>query len=256
MVLEYRSHWEKYGFEVRVTPNEDIRNDVKKLANETQQNHLLEKFDNLKTRNMQFDFWRFSKLYLVGGTYADVDIDPKSHIEYWQQKAKDENSVVIFEESATIAAHSKVIQFLRPFVSNFQEFPSYASCVIIAPRPKAPFFLDVLNAVDMDQWSSEKEPRRTLMTTGPGLLTRVAKTRKTNDIILASRADGLKTYSHNGFGTWKSSSTKRFEQHSSFVSIIALAYFLWKTWKTRKHWSFCMPFVRTANTLPFLDKKE
>jgi Glycosyltransferase sugar-binding region containing DXD motif len=226
-VLEYRHDWQRLGFDVVITPNDAIREDVVALVKETQQEDLLHKFDRLASTNMQFDFWRYAKLYMEGGIYADVDVDPLVGISYWHEQAERQDKVVLFEESPSIFAHSTLLQILRPWISNYQEFPSYASCLVIAPQPKAKFFLDLLQDVDPEQWIHSREPRRTLMTVGPGHVTRFAKSRTQPDVILAPRSQGQKAYLHIGFGTWKPSSTLKFEKYGKLIPVFLGVLFLW-----------------------------
>ncbi|CAB9509125.1 Glycosyltransferase sugar-binding region containing DXD motif [Seminavis robusta] len=234
-ILEYRGHWERFGFEVAITPNSDIRQDVEALVRETQAPQFLQAFDSLATTNMQYDFWRYAKLYLNGGIYADVDVDPLTDIAYWQALAEEQNKVVIFEETASFAANSTLMELLRPYVTNFQEFPSYASCVLIAPAPKAPFFLDLIHTIHPDQWVNVPEPTRTLMTAGPGLLTRFAKTRR--DVIMASKAQGKLSYVHNGFGTWKSKSTVAFDRYLNLTMQLSWGVFVFGVVQVLRKWN-------------------
>jgi Glycosyltransferase sugar-binding region containing DXD motif len=226
-VLEYRRDWQRLGFDFVITPNDAIREDVVALAKVTQQDDLLEKFDRLATTNMQFDFWRYAKLYMEGGIYADVDVDPLAGLAHWQDQAERQDKVVLFEESPDYYAHSKLLQYLRPWITNYQELPSYASCIVIAPHPKAKFFLELLQDVDPEQWIHSLEPRRTLMTVGPGHLTRFAKTRTLQDVILAPRCQGQLAYQHIGFGTWKPNSTLTFEKYGKGIPVLLGALFLW-----------------------------
>jgi len=226
-VIKYREDWRFLGFDVEVTPK-----DVLRLVQETRGNeHLLQVFDDLETKNMQFDFWRYAKLYLDGGLYADVDVQPRMDIFTWREASEKHHSVVIFEESPTWMAHSKIFRLIRPLVSNLQEIPSYASCVVIAPEPRAPFFLELLQAVDPNQWKNTPEPRKTLMVVGPGHLTQFAKNR--NDVIVASRNDGRLAYTHRGFGTWKPTGTLLFEKLPHAISLLLSSFLVFVYLKRR-----------------------
>jgi hypothetical protein len=231
-VLTYRSAWKQLGYDVQVTPNADIRSDVVRLHKELKEDDFLGVFDNLKTENMQYDFWRYTKMYLEGGVYADVDVEPHEEMPVWEQEAKEKKSVVIFEESPTWVGNCTICKAFRPLVSNFPEFPAYASCVIITPGPRAPFFLDLLRDVKPDQWQHTREPRKTLMTAGPGLLTVFAKTR--DDVIVGTRNDGKLAYTHRGFGTWKPKSTLAFEKYGTLF-VITLGFALFYAMKRRTH---------------------
>ena len=235
-VLEYRSAWKKLGYDVQVTPNKDIRLDVVRLDDEYKDDDFLSVFDSLETENMKFDFWRYTKLYLEGGIYADVDVEPHSEILFWERQTKERKSVVIFEESPTWVANCTICNIVRPLVSNFPEFPAYASCLVITPGPRAPFLLDLLRCVKPEQWQHTREPRKTLMTAGPGLLTRFAKTR--DDVIIGSRGNGKLAYTHRGFGTWKSASTLTFEKYGALVVVMAFCFALFFTMKHRIHHKF------------------
>lgn len=232
-VLEYRSAWKQLGYDVQVTPNKNIRLDVVRLHDERKDDDFLGVFDSLETENMKFDFWRYTKLYLEGGIYADVDVEPHSQMPFWEGQAKEHKSVVIFEESPSWVRNCTICKIVRPLVSNFPEFPAYASCVIITPGPRAPFFLDLLRDVKPQQWQHIREPRKTLMTAGPGLLTRFAKTR--DDVIIGTRKDGKLAYTHRGFGTWKPASTLAFEKYGALVVLLALGCALFYAMKQRTH---------------------
>jgi len=231
-VLEYRSHWQQLGYEVRVTPNQDIRRDVERLVAMTnltdggKTNRLLETFDHLPTTNLQFDFWRYAILYLEGGTYADVDVDPRSRINDWQQYATTTQSVVVFEESPTWMGDSQWMKMLRPFVCNYPDLPAYGSCVVVAPStPNHSFFLDLLLAVNLEEWMDTPEPQRTLMMVGPGHLTRFVKARldvDVTDVVVVSQLEAKEAYQHDGFGTWKSSSTILFEKLGSKACLYSI----------------------------------
>ena len=212
-VEEYRSEWQALGFETRVTPNHEIRQDILRLVNTTRGNdRLLHIFDSLGTTNMQFDFWRYAKLYLEGGLYADVDVQPHSAILKWQLLATEQVSVVLFEESPEWMTHSTLIRWMLPWISNYQQLPSYASCLVISPEPRAHFFLDLLHAVDPNQWKDVSEPRKTLMTVGPGHLTDFVTKHREKGVLVATRSQGQQVYNHVGFGTWKPGSTLWFER--------------------------------------------
>jgi hypothetical protein len=232
-VLEYRSAWKQLGYDVQITNNADIRSDVVRLQEEQNEDDFLGVFDSLETENMQYDFWRYTKLYLEGGVYSDVDVEPHEEMPQWELKATEKNSVVVFEESPTWVGNCTICKAFRPLVSNFPEFPAYASCVIISPGKRAPFFLDILRQVDPEQWQDTREPRKTLMTAGPGLLTVFAKTR--DDVLVGTRNDGKQAYTHRGFGTWKPKSTLAFEKYGAlFVLVTGFALFYAMKQRTRQ----------------------
>jgi hypothetical protein len=219
-VLENRDAWKDLGFDVKVTSDSDVRVDIVRLQNEIREDDFLDVFDRLETPMMQFDYWKYAKLFLDGGIYADVDVEPLQHssLTSWMNMAQKQNYVVLFEETAMYNRNCSICHALRPVFSNYQHIPSYASCIMIAPGPRASFFLDLLRNVKPHMWQGEREPRKTLMSTGPGLLTSFAMVR--DDVIFVGNDEGKLAYTHHSFGTWKSTSTYFMEKFQVPVSFI------------------------------------
>jgi Glycosyltransferase sugar-binding region containing DXD motif len=200
-VLEYRSKWEALGFEVFITPNEKIREDILAMDQLIPLFDLLTMFDNLATTNMKFDVWRYTKLYLEGGIYADVDVEPLNNriVEYVKQSQMT-GLPVIFEESNW--PNNVWTRFLIPRLSDYNELPSYGSCVVVSPGRQNAFFLDLLQDMHPDRWLQAKEPQRTLMSVGPGHVTQFVK-RQPSMVTLVGYHDREQVFIHHGFGTWK-----------------------------------------------------
>jgi len=228
-VLAYRRKWQTLGFNVSIVPNEYIRRDIETLDQEVPSLGLLQMFDNLATTNMMFDVWRYTKLYLEGGIFADVDVEPFQGIIQHVHLAHDRNVAVLFEESNW--PDNMFSRFIIPKISDYPELPAYGTCVVIAPGPRNPFFLDVLREMHPEQWVNFREPTRTLMSVGPGHVTRFVK--KRNDVFLVGRKERQSAYIHHGFGTWKSWSPKELATINHAVRVVMIMLSLVFFRKTR-----------------------
>jgi Glycosyltransferase sugar-binding region containing DXD motif len=202
-VLEYRHKWEALGFEISLTPDEAIRNDILALHMLEPSLDLLNLFDNLATNVMRYDVWRYTKLYLDGGLYADVDIEPLmgGGIADYVKQSQLSGLPVFFEESNLPS--NIFTRFIIPQVSDYMYFPSYGNSVMIAPGPQNAFFLDLLRSMHPEKWRLTAEPKRTLMSTGPGLVTQFIK-HQPSTVVIVGYLDRKQAYIHHMFGTWKS----------------------------------------------------
>lgn len=225
-VLQFRHGWTELGFVVHVTNDDEVRCDIIRLDQEGHRmgDDFLNVFDRLETPVMKFDFWRYAKLYLDGGVYADVDIEPHPSMTTWMNMAQEQNKVVLFEETHEYVRNCTLCHIIGSWFFNFPMYPSFANSIMIAPGPRAPFFLDLLREVDPEKWSNERDPRKTLMRTGPGLVTVFSATR--NDVFFVGRNEGLLAYTHHGFGTWKSMTTFVYEKCQYYLwSLVVLSVF-------------------------------
>jgi len=234
-VLEYRRKWQQLGFPVVVTPNQDIRNDIQTLDTLEPSLSLLQKFDNLATTNMKFDVWRYTKLYLEGGMYADVDVEPLEGVVRYTALADSSHRPIIFEESNWPS--NVVTRFLIPKLSDYDHLPAYGTCLVISPTtPRNDFFLQLLREMHPDEWLNVKEPKRTLMSVGPGHVTRFVQTH-VSDAILVGYRERSSVYIHHGFGTWKSWAPKEIVLASRSIVGVVLLLLVWKSnkrWKRQK----------------------
>jgi len=228
-VLDFRRKWQTLGFNVSIVPNEYIRKDIETLDREVPSLGLLKMFDNLTSTIMTFDVWRFTKLYLAGGIFADVDVEPLQGIIQHVQLSQDRNVAVLFEE--TNWPDNMFSRFIIPKISDYTELPAYGTCVLISPGPRNPFFLDVLREMHPEKWVHFKEPTRTLMSAGPGHVTRFVKKRK--DVFLVGWKERQSAYIHHGFGTWKSWSPKELAIVNHIVRVVIIMLSLLVLRKTR-----------------------
>lgn len=199
-VLEYRNRWQIAGFQVRVTPNADIRNDVVTLEKALHRSDMIPKFDSLETDNMRYDYWRYTKLYLEGGVYSDVDVLPGLALHDWVKKSASTNHPVFFEGSNW--PHNGFFRFFVPLVSDYQSLPSMDTCLVISATPGSKALIALLDAMDPGKWANAPEPRKTLMAVGPGIVSEFTRSRP--DVIKVYFWDRKRAYKHVGFGTWKS----------------------------------------------------
>jgi hypothetical protein len=140
-------------------------------------------FDGLDTTNMKFDVWRYTKLYLEGGIYADVDVEPLEGVQRLASLAESSNKPILFEESNWPS--NIVTQTLIPLVSDYNHLPAYGTCLVISPmQPRNVFFLQLLREMNPSQWKDVAEPTRTLMTVGPGFVTKFINEHPASSIFL------------------------------------------------------------------------
>jgi Glycosyltransferase sugar-binding region containing DXD motif len=230
-VLQYRHGWEALGFNVHVTNDDQVRSDIIRLNQDRIDSDFLDVFDRLETPVMKYDFWRYTKLFLDGGIYADVDIEPHPSMTRWMNTAVEQQKVVLFEETPEYARNCALCKIMGYWFFNFQQYPSFANCIMIAPGPNASFFLDLLRDVDPEKWSKERDPRKTLMTTGPGLLTDFCASR--DDVMFVGRNEGVLAYTHHGFGTWKPFTTYVYEKSQIYLvqyatlTLFAMIFYRW-----------------------------
>ena len=204
-----------------MTPNDAIRKDIIALNDLEPSLNLLNMFDNLATTNMKFDVWRYTKLYLEGGLYADVDVEPLERVVDYATAARKESKPVIFEESSW--PNNALSRFLIPLLSDYDELPAYGTCVVISAAPKSDFFLDLLRDMHPDEWLKVREPKRTLMSVGPGHVTQFVKRQDPSKMLLVGYKDRRQVYIHHGFGTWKSWMPKEYLiLGNAFIVIIVL----------------------------------
>lgn len=234
-VLQYRSRWEDLGFLIAVTGNDKIEEDVARLDKLFPSHKFLSKFQRLATKNMQFDFWRYTKLYLEGGVYADVDVEPLPGIADWIERARHENKTVFFEEANV--PDNAFSRFVVPLVSDYTELPAYATCVVISPGPGASIFVDILDDMDPQRWLHVREPRRTLLSVGPGYVTHFIKHRDENDMIKVSYKQRKLAYAHHGFGTWKSWLPKEYILVLTITPLAVLALIAIKYQRMKRVWT-------------------
>lgn len=199
-VLEYRQKWQDAGYEVRVTPNAQIRDTIVRMDKQLGRTDLVEKFDGLETDNMRYDFWRYAILYLEGGVYSDVDVYPLPKLMDYLDNSRTQNVPTFFEGSSY--PDWPIFQYIVPKVSDYTEIPSWDTCVVVSGNPSSTVLVEFLDAVDMDAWRNEREPKKTLMIAGPGKISEFIRDR--TDVIKVYHKDRKGAYHHTGFGTWKS----------------------------------------------------
>lgn len=232
-VLEYRRKWQQLGFSTRITPNQDIRNDIQTLDKEVPSLGLLEMFDNLATTNMRYDVWRYTKLYLEGGLYADVDVEPLNGVVHYASLSNDQQKPIIFEESNW--PNNVWTRFFIPLVSDYDHLPAYGTCLVIAPStPRNDFFLSLLKDMHPDQWLHVKEPKRTLMSVGPGHVTKFVQSHPSSQILVGYQ-ERSSVYIHHGFGTWKSWMPKEKVLRNWSIGGILILFVLYKCHKKWRH---------------------
>lgn len=241
-VLLYRQKWQKLGFSVQLTPNQDIRNDIQKLNDLAPSLNLLEMFDNLSTTNMKFDVWRYTKLFLEGGIYSDVDVEPLEGIKRYAALSESTNKPILFEESAWPS--NIVTKFIIPLLSDYDRLPAYGTCLLISPtQPRNEFFIQLLRDMHPSEWLHVKEPKRTLMSVGPGHVTRFITEHPSSESILrVGYKQRASVYIHHGFGTWKSWMPKEVVLARRSIVGIGILFLLYKFVKRWKH----RPAVRKA----------
>lgn len=236
-VLEYRQKWLSLGFEVKVTPNQDIRSDIVALDKLEPSLFLLQMFDyHLATTNMKYDVWRYTKLYLEGGIYADADVEPLEGILHYASLSSQENKPIIFEESNWPS--NTFTKTLIPLVSDYHHLPAYGTCLVVSPStPHNAFLLSLLKEMHPDDWKHVKEPKRTLMSVGPGHVTQYIQTHPDESILVGYKQRST-VYIHHGFGTWKSWMPKEVAILCKSITGILLLLILWKkfnkTWRIQR----------------------
>eukprot|EP00638_Chattonella_subsalsa_P011146 CAMPEP_0117808698 /NCGR_PEP_ID=MMETSP0948-20121206/20207_1 /TAXON_ID=44440 /ORGANISM="Chattonella subsalsa, Strain CCMP2191" /LENGTH=109 /DNA_ID=CAMNT_0005644191 /DNA_START=44 /DNA_END=370 /DNA_ORIENTATION=+ len=69
---EWHQSWLDVGFPTKVSNDEDMLADVAYLSEFTGNPDFIETYNQLFDIVQKSDFWRYAKLYLEGGLYADV----------------------------------------------------------------------------------------------------------------------------------------------------------------------------------------
>jgi hypothetical protein len=86
------------------------------------------------------DFWRYTKLFLEGGVYADANVEPLDKIVKWVRWARLENQTVFFEESNFHNMIYLLSHIVVPLVTNYTELPTFATVSFFRPAPALQFF--------------------------------------------------------------------------------------------------------------------
>ena len=77
-------------------------------------------------------------MYLYGGVYADVDVEPKPGLLPLIRRAREQDAVLLFDETSILDL--PLLRNLAIAATAYEQIPAYASCIVVAPRPRAPFY--------------------------------------------------------------------------------------------------------------------
>lgn len=215
-VSDWINSWRHQGFRVELVDDEGCRADIVRLSKLLNRSDYLKTYDSLETPVMRADFWRYARLYLEGGIYADIDVVAKSAIRpllqrFFCDKCSRIGDEIVFVESDWFAEGIIATFALWLRMTDMVRLPQYRQCILVAGRQRHPLYkltIDMIVASFADgSWRTKKGLARTLLLTGPGIFTdavdRYREAHAHINIKFVSRHDGIMHYEHVGAGSWK-----------------------------------------------------
>jgi mannosyltransferase OCH1-like enzyme len=70
----WRESWSEQAFTTTLQGDDENRNDMIRLSEKLNTTKHLDTYDDLPVNIQRVDMWRYAKLFLDGGIYADIDI--------------------------------------------------------------------------------------------------------------------------------------------------------------------------------------
>mmetsp|Transcript_43076 Transcript_43076/g.101094 ORF Transcript_43076/g.101094 Transcript_43076/m.101094 type:complete len:688 (+) Transcript_43076:2328-4391(+) len=194
--------WRALGLTTRVADDAQARIDVALAASQLDLPKALGAYDRVPTPVLRADLWRLAIVWLRGGIYADLDVDPTPRMQTLLQALSAMPALPVPDEVQHGVSRQNSTPGLLLFVENwsfipapigrlaiaiglsdFARFPQYRNCIFAAQSPKHPLlaaaFKLAISRLEEQERESEKlgpdapapSDARVLELTGPGLLT-------------------------------------------------------------------------------------
>jgi len=164
-------------------------------------------YDNLETPVQRADFWRYTKLYLDGGIYTDLEIRALDGFLVLLHSLPSEVDLLLFYETEN-TLYFQLRDWWGPPCSTYVRRPQIRN-YIFGSKPKHPAMSETLNTILQRYQTKEyllynNRIKNTLMLTGPGAFTDSVKVflhKNTTWVVGVKSGDFL--FDHPGMNTWK-----------------------------------------------------
>lgn len=201
---QYTQAWEQQGLKSEVSNTEWMLEDVRYMSQLWNRPDYLVVFEALPTFVMKSDFWRYVKLYLCGGLYANADVLPSEELRQFVTGLDSKVEVVLMIENASLGMFERLKRDLG--ITTVARVPQYRQSFMIA-KPGHPGFLHVLDRVvdtfSSGMWMKLHDPSRTLELTGSAMFTDVMQEYDDcESTLVLSRHVSSKLYSRNHMDSW------------------------------------------------------
>jgi len=205
----WRKTWTDLGLLLTLADDTICREDVSRLSLLLNHSSYLEVYDLLPTKVTKSDFWRYTKLYLDGGFYTDIDVVGKPGLlDLFREHSYAQ--LLLFYENEDDAL-TRLKKRWGPPCSTFARIPQIRNSIIgSAPRHDAlKNTLD--NIVEVFRSKSykryETDLRQTLELTGPAVFTDSVQLWIDHpSTTVLSRGETSVLFDHKAMGTWKQGS--------------------------------------------------
>jgi hypothetical protein len=195
-----------------------------RLSEKLNTTKYLETYDGLPATIQRVDMWRYAKLFLDGGIYADIDIAATTCTQHLLQtyfaRTMQSNDLLVLKETLDFGQERLIRTLLRmiPFgvfhtmgLDTTIRYPQYRQSIMIAGPRGQQVFLDTLDMI-VDRFQTKwyeqfpHKARQTLELTGPGVFFTDAMNQnlaQESSSTVVSRGEGDKLFVHYRTGTWK-----------------------------------------------------
>jgi len=203
---KYREAWLGLGFKISISDSSERLADFERLSRLLNNSDYVKVYKELETPVQKADLWKYCKIFMDGGLYADIDIEPMPSLRSFVTEHSDAELLLFHENSDTWFERLKV--WIGPPVSTLTYVPQVRANFFgaVAAHEGLKRTLDnvVTNVLKKGMKSQLHDLRSTLMLTGPGIFTRSLLEFGGNPGTVATTyRDGSRLFSHNGMGTWK-----------------------------------------------------
>ena len=229
--------WDIAGLETTITDDAQRIIDVARLGDEKYVK-AFEVLQRMGVPSCVADFWRYAKIYLDGGVYADIDVTPS---EEFSKNFTNGTSMVIVEETMRLGILGHAAVFLG--LTDIRRYPQYSAAFLAASpgHPILRYALDLcVENIQHPTFPLDKEPIASLELCGPPVLTdavRIYLSEKPQEdtirIIPRKQARGI-LFEHHNLGSWKHYTSKEVTI-LSYVLVIAVLGFAVR-WNSRSQW--------------------
>jgi len=216
-LLDLHLSWKAVGLVAQVSDDDDCFRDIQTFANITGDEDYITVYQALESPVQRTDMWRYTKLWLEGGVYSDIDTEARPALAEFLHEHKDSIAMALFEEkAATILNRFK----RRLGLSSFVRFPQYHQSFMIVSRGH-PALLTTLcyikNNYLQGKYLKDKEPKRTLDFTGPGPWTdAVTYWRKHNSTLIIPASKKGNYIDHRATHIWHDSN----QAYKEYVPVV------------------------------------
>jgi hypothetical protein len=219
----WRESWSEQSFTTTLQGDDENRKDMVRLSEKLNTTKYMETYDGLPANIQRVDMWRYAKLFLDGGIYADIDISATActlHLlQTYFARTTQSNDLLVLKETLDFGSDRLIRSLLqiRPFgvfhsmgLDTTIRYPQYRQSIMIAGPPERRVFLDTLDMIVerfQTKWYEQfpHKARQTLELTGPGVFTDAMNQNLAQDSssTVVSRGAGDKLFVHFRMGTWK-----------------------------------------------------